>query len=692
MPRSGRRGPTAVAAALALLILPLTAPPGIALDITDVQRYEGASPAETAVAISQELFPSATDAVLIRDDGAGPAEYGSTVAASVGGPVLISDQGDVPAVTIAELDRLNVTDVHLMGDPSVLDGTVAAELAGAGVTVHRLPGALQAAEAVAGAGTPLETVYLVSDAAPAEQILAGPAAAATGTVALEVAPGALPPPVATFLADHAVARAVMFGQTGEDGQGLADLLEAAGVEPVPLYGRDLAETSVALSETSFRDPTEMVLANDSSISSSLLGAGLGAAASAPLLYVPALPPLPAFSEGALSAHAANLTALSVVGPTTEVDADLVDAAVGAADPIEPLPLEDVEPGMTGTGYTVVRGIDPVAFDVEVIDVIPDGIAVDLDMILVRTSGPVIEEIGGIAAGFSGSPVYVEIGGERKLMGAVAYGRGGCDQRIGGVTPAEDMLEVLDHQNLSAVARSSAGGPVSAEVQSAGGTIELRRLDLPTAVGGLLPQRIRKVQRDLERAGYDLRPFSSGSSGGPVFQPFDPLFPGHSWAGVVASGAFSFSGIGTTTYRDGDRSLAFGHPFFFQGRTSLGLSSARVHHVLGDPSHIFGGFKIASVTAAHGIMQQDRLAAVAGAEGIFPHQADLDYDLLNLDSGKEFSFRTDAVPAELFADIAALSLLGALDRTFDEIGGGTVVLTTTIEGRDQDGAPFSVTRT
>jgi hypothetical protein len=335
----------------------------------------------------------------------------------------------------------------------------------------------------------------------------------------------------------------------------------------------------------------------------------------------------------------------------------------------------------------------VAFDVEVIDVIPDGIAPGLDMILVETSGPVIDETNGIAAGFSGSPVYVDVGGEQMLMGAVAYGCAFCDQRIGGVTPSEVMLDVLDYPNPSTTALSSLSGPASTEVEAAGvGTVELRRLDLPTAVGGLLPRRRRAVAEDLQRAGYDLRPIASGTSGGPVFRPFDPLFPGHSWAGVLASGAFSFAGIGTTTFREGDRSLAFGHPFFFEGRTSMGLSSARVHTVLGDPSQTFGGYKIASVTGAHGIVQQDRLAAVAGREGVFPHMADLDYDLSNVDSGKDRSFRTDAVTAAFFPDLAAISLLGALDVTFDEIGGGTVLLESTIEGRRDGGVPFSVTRT
>lgn len=40
-----------------------------------------------------------------------------------------------------------------------------------------------------------------------------------------------------------------------------------------------------------------------------------------------------------------------------------------------------------------------------------------DLILVKVSGPVIDESNGIAQGMSGSPVYID----GKLLGAVAYG-------------------------------------------------------------------------------------------------------------------------------------------------------------------------------------------------------------------------------------------------------------------------------
>src|SRR5918995_6389110 len=95
----------------------------------------------------------------------------------------------------------------------------------------------------------------------------------------------------------------------------------------------------------------------------------------------------------------------------------VSAPVGSAAELcssepEVFPVADLEPGMMGTAWTVVEGTDPVSFDVEILGVLPDGIAPGVDFILVHTSGAVIDETGGIAAGFSGSPVYIGGGARR----------------------------------------------------------------------------------------------------------------------------------------------------------------------------------------------------------------------------------------------------------------------------------------
>lgn len=102
-----------------------------------------------------------------------------------------------------------------------------------------------------------------------------------------------------------------------------------------------------------------------------------------------------------------------------------------------LPLSDVKEGMHGYAKTVVHGTKIDTFDVDVLGIMKNKGSAGGDLVLVKVSGPLIDETGGIAQGMSGSPVY--IGG--KLLGAIAYGFPQSDGRIGMVTPISDMLRL-----------------------------------------------------------------------------------------------------------------------------------------------------------------------------------------------------------------------------------------------------------
>ena len=69
----------------------------------------------------------------------------------------------------------------------------------------------------------------------------------------------------------------------------------------------------------------------------------------------------------------------------------------------------------------------------------DGIAPDLDMIMVELAMPEFARTGGIWQGMSGSPVYAQDG---RLIGAVAYGLAWGPSPIAGVTPFEEMDDHL----------------------------------------------------------------------------------------------------------------------------------------------------------------------------------------------------------------------------------------------------------
>jgi hypothetical protein len=90
-----------------------------------------------------------------------------------------------------------------------------------------------------------------------------------------------------------------------------------------------------------------------------------------------------------------------------------------------------------------------------------------------------------------------------------------------------------------------------------------------------------------------------------------LNPGESVAGVLVNGDSSVSGLGTVTYNDGKRVLAFGHPFFNLGPVDMPMSKGEVVMTL---SSAFQPNKFANATGIVGALHQDRHSGIMGVLG------------------------------------------------------------------------------
>src|SRR5687767_12788335 len=118
-------------------------------------------------------------------------------------------------------------------------------------------------------------------------------------------------------------------------------------------------------------------------------------------------------------------------------------AAFAADPI--MPLSEVRAGMRCTGLSVIRGTEVSSFDVEIIDVIAPEAGLSGPRILVRVSGPAVDDTG-IGPGFSGSPVLCD----GRNAGAISEGLGEYGNHVALATPIEAMLR--DRPSAPAAAR------------------------------------------------------------------------------------------------------------------------------------------------------------------------------------------------------------------------------------------------
>jgi hypothetical protein len=335
---------------------------------------------------------------------------------------------------------------------------------------------------------------------------------------------------------------------------------------------------------------------------------------------------------------------------------LTEAAFAAS--VEIMPVSEIKPGMTGYCLTTLKGFEPERLEIEILGIL-HGMVPQSNRIVFTGTDDKFKRFG-ILAGMSGSPCYID----DKLIGALAYGWFAEKEPIGGITPIEEMLTVLDAPVVSQAKRSS-GGLFAAQAAGAEPYLDGRgRFRLPlrmeppgsmwqTDAGLEVSQSVAAGNPLLSRlVGTTLMPIplsfvsSSGrindlagklglssvesSSGNPVHIEPEQLRPGCPLGEILVDGDLRAAGMGTLTYMDGDTILAYGHASFAGGSVSYPMCSGIVH--TGFPSYL-DSFKIMSGSQPLGVITQDRYPAVAGKIGAKPDMLPTELWLTDADSGK-----------------------------------------------------------
>jgi hypothetical protein len=289
---------------------------------------------------------------------------------------------------------------------------------------------------------------------------------------------------------------------------------------------------------------------------------------------------------------------------------VVVPAARAADPI--MPLSEVRQGMRCTGLSVIKGTAISSFDVEILDVIAPEAGLSGPRILIRVSGPAVDETG-IGPGFSGSPVICD----GRNAGAISEGLGEYGNHVALATPIEGML--ADRPTAPASARRD-----PALLRAA------RPLQTPLTVSGLTGPARTLVQQAARQAKRPLLVAPAGPAAG--YAPVD-LQPGAALSASISTGDLGLGAVGTVTYRDGDDIWAFGHPFEGLGRRALFLTDAYIYTVIQNPIGVpeLGAmtYKLAS-SDGHvlGSITSDTVDSIAGKVGSEPPSFPLHIDARN----------------------------------------------------------------
>lgn len=276
-------------------------------------------------------------------------------------------------------------------------------------------------------------------------------------------------------------------------------------------------------------------------------------------------------------------------------------------------VSEIKPGMLGIGKTVFSQTKIEDFKVEIIDVMKN-VSPRGDIILARLSGGSIPgglENTGVIAGMSGSPVYIN----GKMIGAVAYTWSFQKEPIAGITPIREMLDIIEIDKHSQA--DSKNGEFQYGLNPGLGSgsglnkNSLSYIPIPVAFSSSAlsehPEYLTPINNLL--SGYGILPVFAAGTGSDTTTV--DLEPGAAVGVSLIQGDMRSAGIGTLTYRDKDKILAFGHAMLLFGSAKFPMVGGIIHTIM--PSQELS-FKLFSPTKPVGVVTQDRANGIMGTIG------------------------------------------------------------------------------
>ena len=424
-------------------------------------------------------------------------------------------------------------------------------------------------------------------------------------------------------------------------------------------------------------------------------------------------------------------------------------SVHAMPPI--LPYSEVTAGMQGTAYTVLDASGEIrAFPVEILGGMEGGKG-DQRMIMARTGGDFIEQVGGVLQGMSGSPVYVD----GRLVGALSAGMKDLSPYTFFITPIEDMTplwsmpDTKNQTNIDTVdlvkaveerkkaeekrrlrEREKAFAKMSRDEREAEWRDMIAVLNGEKAEGTAAnadesaPTNDDAAARTDHSAAEDTAAQSADASeekayfftrgfNGAGLRYLQDKLPMHGASLLPLSG----SGAATKLYTRYDAALTGGQPVgvaLVYGDFSVGatgtvtavdgkkvlafghsfLHKGNVNYFMTDADVVgtiagqSNGVKIANIGSVIGRIHQDRETGVAGVLGTFPNSVPVQIHVKDNALGKEETFGAHiAYDEELLPILSGSVAYAAMSRVSDALGSSTARVRFAIRTNAYEGGVF-----
>ena len=341
-------------------------------DVPDSREFAGAHRYITAVKLAERFARdegSISTVIIASGESQVDAVAAAGLAGNLNAPVLLTRSSMLPHNVARFIDEQNVTDVMVVGGPAAVSDAVVTQLEALGsrptvdrVTPDGITDRYDTAAAIGSrlggpnptwCGSTQTAAILVNggDAGRADAVVAGPLAFRLGLPVLLTMADELPEATAAFLTENKVERVVIVGGTGAVSAEVEDaLVEDVGVVNTQrIDGGSAAATSVMVAKEMLGNCADVLQTNDGMFAlvnrdaiadgiaaAPVLGRGLGAAGSVPILLVG--DELPAAVSDYLSSTlnvnpaTGNKTHVSIVaiGGTAVVSNSVMDDAKAAA--------------------------------------------------------------------------------------------------------------------------------------------------------------------------------------------------------------------------------------------------------------------------------------------------------------------------------------------------------------------------
>lgn len=351
------------------------------------------------------------------------------------------------------------------------------------------------------------------------------------------------------------------------------------------------------------------------------------------------------------------------------------------------PVADLAQGDPVNGLSVTSGTTPAAFTGEILGVLDDGIAPDIDMVLVRLQSDELDRVGGIWQGMSGSPVYAADG---RLIGAVAYGLSAGPSPVAGVTPFADMDTYLGSAGAPSTIKVGRGlartianhSDVSARQVAQG----FDQLKMPLGVSGVSTQRLAQTKHSQKHAWLPKSTYAMGAAAAPGDGATeDTVIAGGNLAASLSYGDVTQAGVGTATSVCHDKVVGFGHPMSFLGETTLSLHPADAIYIQEDS--LGAPFKVANLGSPVGTITDDHLTGITGTFGALPATTDVTSTVSY--RNRERTGASHVTVPSATAETVFYEAVGNHDRVVDGVIPGSELLSWTVDGHEADGSTFSL---